>query len=245
VALAVILLYMGGMALNDVVDLEVDRRQRPGRPLPSGRISPAAARRFAIFCLLGGWAVTALLGTTALLLGSILAAAIVIYDMIHRLTATSVLLLGFCRGLVYLVSAAAANVAVDWSMAAWFAGALAGYVTLLSLVARGEAAEGGGGWFGLSLLLPLVALAPLAGVQPQEWLWTAVAAALLIAWLLYCSSFLRRRPPRIVAAILGWLAGISLIDGLYLALLQRPLLALVAGACFLLTSCAHRRILGT
>src|SRR5688572_14330554 len=32
------LLYLAGMVLNDVFDLEVDRQERPERPLPSGQI---------------------------------------------------------------------------------------------------------------------------------------------------------------------------------------------------------------
>ena len=38
-------LYMSGIVLNDVFDLEIDRRQRPERPLPSGRVSLWVARR--------------------------------------------------------------------------------------------------------------------------------------------------------------------------------------------------------
>ena len=39
------LLYCAGMVLNDVFDFDLDARERPERPLPSGRISrPAAAR---------------------------------------------------------------------------------------------------------------------------------------------------------------------------------------------------------
>ena len=40
---AIGLMYVSGMALNDVVDVERDRGQRPDRPIPSGRISRAAA----------------------------------------------------------------------------------------------------------------------------------------------------------------------------------------------------------
>src|SRR3954454_3550433 len=39
-------LYCGGMVWNDVFDVEQDRRERPFRPLPSGRIS---RRRAAVF----------------------------------------------------------------------------------------------------------------------------------------------------------------------------------------------------
>uniref|UniRef100_UPI000A4ED9A6 UbiA family prenyltransferase n=1 Tax=Streptomyces hygroscopicus TaxID=1912 RepID=UPI000A4ED9A6 len=36
-------LYEAGMALNDWADRDIDAVERPGRPLPSGRIAPAAA----------------------------------------------------------------------------------------------------------------------------------------------------------------------------------------------------------
>ena len=41
-------IYAAGIALNDVFDYEIDLDERPGRPLPSGRVS----RRFAAW--LGG-----------------------------------------------------------------------------------------------------------------------------------------------------------------------------------------------
>src|SRR5579864_6868436 len=36
-------LYLAGMVLNDVFDREVDARERPGRPIPSGRVSLTVA----------------------------------------------------------------------------------------------------------------------------------------------------------------------------------------------------------
>ena len=40
---ASMILYASGTALNDVFDIEVDRAERPGRPLPSGRVSVRSA----------------------------------------------------------------------------------------------------------------------------------------------------------------------------------------------------------
>ena len=37
-------LYLAGMALNDYADREVDAVERPGRPIPSGRVSPRRSR---------------------------------------------------------------------------------------------------------------------------------------------------------------------------------------------------------
>ena len=36
-------LYAGGVVLNDVFDRDIDRLERPERPIPSGRVSVAAA----------------------------------------------------------------------------------------------------------------------------------------------------------------------------------------------------------
>lgn len=48
------MLYLGGMALNAVVDRAVDARERPGRPVPSGRIPVRIALMAAIVLVLGG-----------------------------------------------------------------------------------------------------------------------------------------------------------------------------------------------
>ena len=42
-AVGIALLYIAGMALNGAADIEVDRAERPQRPIPSGRISLRAA----------------------------------------------------------------------------------------------------------------------------------------------------------------------------------------------------------
>src|ERR671918_1414576 len=46
------LLYLSGMVLNDVFDAEVDAREQPTRPIPSGRITLRAATAV-------GWAMLA------------------------------------------------------------------------------------------------------------------------------------------------------------------------------------------
>ncbi len=36
-------IYSAGLVINDLADVETDRRERPGRPIASGRVSPRAA----------------------------------------------------------------------------------------------------------------------------------------------------------------------------------------------------------
>src|SRR5947208_3246789 len=47
-------LYCGGMVWNDYFDVEQDRRERPFRPIPSGRVSRNAAALLGGALLVGG-----------------------------------------------------------------------------------------------------------------------------------------------------------------------------------------------
>jgi 4-hydroxybenzoate polyprenyltransferase len=241
---AVALLYVGGAALNDLLDEPVDREERPGRALPSGRAGRRGVRWYVAVCLGCGLAVLATAGPIPLLLGAVLVGSIVLYDLLHRAVGASVLLLGACRGLVYLTVAAAAG----WPLpgaAWWLSGGLGLYIVLLSVVARIEVSGRPHRRFAAALLLPAAALAPVLFVQPERPEVALVAGATLVIWLLFTGAQLLGRPPRVPAAVHGWLAGICLVDGLYLALLDEPPLVAVAALCFLLTVLAQRVVPGT
>ncbi|HYC11919.1 MAG TPA: geranylgeranylglycerol-phosphate geranylgeranyltransferase [Nitrososphaerales archaeon] len=48
------------MAVNDILDAEVDRVNQPGRPIPSGRMTPQGANRLSVLALLAGMACSVL-----------------------------------------------------------------------------------------------------------------------------------------------------------------------------------------
>ena len=140
----VLLTYAGGMILNDVLDEPVDRQERPDRPLPSGQIGRATAAAAAVACLGGALGLAWGFGHgTEAKFATALVIVAVVYNAMHLVTAGTVVLLGTCRGLVYPV-AALAQFEGAWSAAdrdaslamAVFVGL---YVTLFSVVARGEA----------------------------------------------------------------------------------------------------------
>ncbi|MCH8165278.1 MAG: UbiA family prenyltransferase [Planctomycetes bacterium] len=245
ITLAVMLLYVAGMALNDAVDAEVDARLRPERPIPSGRISRRAAFLYAATCLVLGVGITALFGAAALALGVALAASIVVYDIIHRRVAASVVLMGLCRGVIYPLAAAAVSRSVDWNVVGWLAGTLALYIILMTFVARKEAVVQAGARRWLSAAFPMIVLAPAATLRPQQGIWSIVAAVALIAWLGWAAGRVFVRPSEIGRAVHAWLAGICLIDAFFLTLLDQPAAALICLGCFCLTAVGHRYILGT
>lgn len=144
VVFAPLLCYLGGMVLNDAFDAAVDARERPSRPIPSGRIPRAQAFIAGVLLLLGGIG-AALASGSAIAAGSValLALLVVTYNAVHSYTAASVLLLALCRALAALIpmivfatnleSIASSGILVHPVV-------LAAWTLLLSILARGEVA---------------------------------------------------------------------------------------------------------
>jgi len=98
-ALASASLYSAGMVLNDVMDFDVDKVERPDRPLPSGRIDVDWAKKLG-FGLLGlGVAIALSAGRISGGIALVLAVAIYLYDGPMKKTALAPWLMGSCRTL--------------------------------------------------------------------------------------------------------------------------------------------------
>ncbi len=137
------LLYAAGMVLNDAFDADLDARERPERPIPSGRIARAVAFQvgFALLAAGIGCAWLASWKTASLvpgILGSLLAVAIVGYDAKLKSTDLGPSSMGFCRYLNVLLGASVAD-QLFAEPAAWVYAAVVGMYTIgLTLFARSE-----------------------------------------------------------------------------------------------------------
>jgi hypothetical protein len=239
VAVAMALFYTAGMILNDVADLEVDRRERPERPLPSGAVSRSAALAAVAALLGGGLAILAAIGAEPLLAGIGLVALIVVYDLWHKGNALSPVLMGGCRALVYVVAALA--VAGEVPLEVWTAAAvLLIYIVGLTQVAK---AEGGG----LLAAWPLAAVLAAIGywVGWVDSVWFALLLVAFAAWV-WRALWLVRSQGRIGAGVVSLIAGISLFDALAVASAGGSLAAVAAClAAFLVTIALQTKIAGT
>jgi 4-hydroxybenzoate polyprenyltransferase len=105
--LASMVLYASGTALNDVFDLEVDRAERPGRPLPSGRASARLAAWMGGLGLLLGPALALASGSVAaMVVAAALAACVLAYDGGVKHTPLGPVFMGSCRALNLLMGMA-------------------------------------------------------------------------------------------------------------------------------------------
>jgi 4-hydroxybenzoate polyprenyltransferase len=78
--LSSILLYLSGIVFNDYFDIEEDRKERPFRPLPSGRVTKEKAFIIAIASMITGNVLAYAVGTTSLVISIILSATVITYD---------------------------------------------------------------------------------------------------------------------------------------------------------------------
>jgi 4-hydroxybenzoate polyprenyltransferase len=139
---AALCLYVFGLFLNDIVDVETDRLERPERPLPSGEITVPQARMAAIAMVLSGLNLALVAGRFALYAAAVLAGLILLYNgMLKQRPVVGVMAMGLCRGVGLLLGAASAGVsplspADVPALAA--AGGLAVYVAAFSALAKHE-----------------------------------------------------------------------------------------------------------
>ncbi|MCS7014832.1 MAG: UbiA family prenyltransferase [Gemmatales bacterium] len=237
-------LYLSGMVWNDVFDAETDLRERPYRPIPSGRVSRSSAALLALALMGIGWisgaAVSRHLHNSAtVIIASLLVACILLYDAGGKHFVWGVLWLGACRfGNVLLGASPWLTAAVvPASLVALINGT---YVVGLSVCARPEARPHEGVRRTLWLGALIVALALLGGLAVAlaaqqgafgrlAWtrdcgltVWLAVAA-LACAWAMNLAAVLVRalrqpQPETLQAAVRRLLQGIIFLDA-FLALI--------------------------
>jgi 4-hydroxybenzoate polyprenyltransferase len=245
-------LYSAGMAWNDFFDFEEDAKERPFRPLPSGRVSRRAAMWLAETLMLAGLLLAGASdyvnvgrsqGVPASIVALVLSIVIVLYDRVLKRTWLGPIAMGGCRFLnVRLGFCALPAVQQD---VAYFLASIVGIYTIgLTWFARREASRSNAGQ--LQLAATLSALALLAtGFAPPELLpllrspqfWCLQIA--LITWLgIPVVQAIRKPIPvqvqrAVKRAVLGIIFidavlafGLVGVDGLAIALLYLPASAL-------------------
>jgi UbiA prenyltransferase family len=247
---ALSLFYVAGMYLNDAYDAEIDVRERPERPIPSGEVSADTvfAAGFAMMALglaLLFWTGYGVAGGTEIgpVMGGLgLGAAIVLYNRRHKDNPLSPVLMGICRVLVYVTAGLA--VVPDLPTPLWIGAALLlCYLIGLTYVAKQETlGEVRNLWPLLFLGAPLVYA--LAGALRSP---TAAAlAATFVLWVGVALWFLRRRRPGDVPrAVVSLIAGIALLDAVLIAGAGEFSVAWLAVVGFLLTLALQRFVAGT
>lgn len=184
-------IYAAGIALNDLFDFEIDRAERPGRPLPSGKVSRRSAAWLGGGLLALGLVLAVLSGSWAsLVVAALLAGCVVAYDSGVKRTPLGPELMGVCRGLNVLLGMS--QVPMMGGPTAWLvAGSMAIFVTGVTWISRSETETGRSGGVLAGMVLQdaailglltaaLRAASPGRPIGPVEGLLVLVAVALVV-----------------------------------------------------------------
>jgi hypothetical protein len=241
---------VSGMYLNDAFDHEIDAVERPERPIPAGIVAANTVFAAGFSLMLGGlvcvlWGATLASEVSArpMLVALALAGAILFYDWHHKGNALSPFFMGLCRVLAYLTAGYAA---VTVPATGLFVAALVSlcYLIGLTFAAKQEALDR------LDSLWPLLFLsAPIVygvAIGLERGALVGVALVSLVIWILFALYLLKRRAKGDVPrAVVSLIAGISLVDVLFLITAGAIGAALLSGLCFLLTLALQRWVSGT
>jgi len=217
-------LYCGGMVWNDFFDLEQDRRERPFRPLPAGKISRRSAGLFGAALLAAGvgWAglaaVAGGLGLAPVLIACLLVVSILLYDAWLKRTWAGPVGMGLCRFLNVLLGLSVAG-RLPWSWGSYLAVVVGIYVAGVTWFARSEARTssraalaGAAGVMlaGLILALPLpVRLAEGASSPLFPYLLVGLG---FVVGLPVCRALSWPSPPRVQKAVRRAVLGLVALD---------------------------------
>jgi UbiA prenyltransferase family len=255
--LSMSIFYTAGMVLNDVFDADYDAKHRSTRPIPSGQVTRTAAAVVGFGGLALGIGCAALTAfssgqvRTAVVWTTVLALAIVGYDVYHKRNPVSPVLMGLCGALV-VVSVNAMFASETPLSIALVAGLHCLYAAGLTYSAKQEdLARPGAMWPVVGIFAAPVAVAlAWAGSWPpgSGWHWDWLP---LLTWSLFLASAvyglgpLLERPKRIGVAVGRLIAGIAVLDALFIAGTGEATFVAVALACAVFTRLGQRYVPGT
>ena len=180
-------IYLGGMVLNDVLDSETDKHDRPERPIPSRRVRRFVAQCVAGVLIFGGLAAAASPdgGVLPTLVALGLVASVVMYNAFLKHGVGGPVGMAGCRVLNVLLGASGG--AAPFSLAPLLYAALVGiYTAGLTWISLGENRPGWGRSQTLGACLMTLALGtlpalPMLALGPAQL--AVPAAAWMLGWL--------------------------------------------------------------
>lgn len=248
--------YAGGVVLNDWVDREVDRQERPHRPIPSGAVSARAAWKLGVGFLLLGLILAALVAWQRqnpwpVIVAALLTTTITFYNFWAKRFFVGPIVMGLCRAENLLLGASLGigKIAAFWPVTL----ALGVYVVGISVFARRETERSPRRNLAAGLCLMFAGLGIL-GVFPltaqtvvvgQERLWLLLAV--LALWMLIRGVWTLAEPVprRVQITVTQAVMGIIVLDAAAVFVTHGPLGSLPILALVLPTTWAARWIAAT
>ncbi len=247
VLVAMSLVYTAGMFFNDLFDQDFDRENRPDRPIPAAEISPSSVKYWAsammilALLLLGINMILSATGNWYPILSCVvLCALVLLYDGWHKENPFGPLIMGLCRGMVYVTAALSMLPAFSFQLGV-SAVCLTSWVLGLTMVAKRKNILSG-----FVVLVASVNLILLSSINdmldlPELIILSVFSITLIYGFVYQCKQ------TKYWNSVTLLIAGISLLDAMVIVSMTGTFnkLAMIAVGLFFVTLFFQRYIEGS
>jgi len=240
VTVALLCFYFAGMVLNDAIDENRDKIHRSDRPIPSGLITKQQAWIAGLVFLFLGTAITVTMTVATAISSIILGTTILLYTFAHQWEWPAIILMGICRGLVYVVAFYAFTNLPNPHLAL-FAVAIFLYTAIVTWLGKHEHKKEQ-----TRSQMVWIALLPVVGCSfaaEGNFMAVSLIAVAFACWIGFASKQFSKNKP--TSGMHTLLSGFCLLDCIFLAALQEYSIMIISFICFVFTIAGHRKILGT
>jgi 4-hydroxybenzoate polyprenyltransferase len=178
-------LYGGGIVFNDIFDAELDKKERPERPIPSGAVALKEAVVLGVILFVSGILLAGFVSMVSALLALSIACFALLYDKYSKHHSFwGPLNMGVCRGLNLLLGVSI----IPSALQTWYfiAAVPIMYIFSITMISQGEVHGGGRKKLYLASLLYIIVAGIILYVSfiKKEIVWTLLFI-LPFAWMIF------------------------------------------------------------
>lgn len=176
-------LYSGGIVFNDIFDLNIDRIERPERPLPRGQVSLKNAKILAITLLLTGILVSFLIHAESGLIALLISLTALLYNRYTKdFLVIGPLNMGICRGLNLMLGMSVLSLRTHTHLI-WICLIPVVFIAAITLTSKGEVLGNNTSAIVIALALDLVVTGLLLGIGFFGWMDLWMTSPFILFWI--------------------------------------------------------------
>lgn len=214
------LLYIGGIVLNDYFDIEIDKRERPSRPLPSGNVSKRHAMAIVIVALLIANTIALVVGPISLAVSLALTFAIIAYNYRLKHGLLGPFAMGGARFLNVIFGASPALLYINnhsFAIVGAAAASLFLYIVAITILSKKEAGNERPNSTIASLIVfgVISAIAALGLLLQLQWAFLLNLSIFAAVMIVTFKQHLTKEMPSVQKAIRNMVISIIIIDSVF------------------------------
>jgi 4-hydroxybenzoate polyprenyltransferase len=216
------LLYIAGIVLNDYFDIEIDKKERPSRPLPSGKISKGYALTIAIVALLIANIIALIVGPISLAISLALTLLIIAYDYQLKYSVLGPFAMGGTRSLNVIFGASPVLLYIDnhsIAIVGVAAASLFFYVSSITILSKKEVGKERPNSTLVILIVfgVILAIVPLGMLLQFEWTFLLNLSIFAGVTIVTFRQYIAKEVPSVQKAVRNMVISIIILDSVFVS----------------------------